>query len=143
MNISAGRTTYIIWIIIFGIPFFIIFMPLLVNGFSSSVLPLMLCWGVSLLFIIFWISRFNIKIDNECIYYRSLFSGETCIRFTDIISVKHKVGMYKYTDRFLPPIRLEIRGRRGKLIAINLKVFNREDIDSIIKWLAIRGFDKV
>lgn len=143
MNVSAGRSTYTVWIVIFGVPFVIIFISLLVNGFTSSFLTLLFCLVVMLFFVVFWISRFNLKIDDECIYYSSLFSGTTCIRFTDITSVRHRVGIYKYTDRFLPPVRLEIRGRNGDVIIINLKVFNREDIDSIIKWLAIRKFDKV
>ena len=51
--------------------------------------------------------------------------------------------MYKYTDRFLPPVRLEIKGKRGAIIVINLKVFNREDVESIIKWFVNRGFSKI
>lgn len=143
MNISAGRSTYIIWFSILSIPILIVFIAMLVRGFVFSVVPVLCCWGIMLFFTFFWISRFNLKIDSKSICYRDLFSGAKCIDFADIVSVKHRIGIYKYTDRFLPPVRLEIKGKRGAIIVINLKVFNREDVESIIKWFVNRGFSKI
>lgn len=143
MNISAGRSTYIIWFSILSIPILIIFVAMLVRGFVFSVVPVFCCWGMMLFFVSFWISRFNLKVDSKYICYRSLFSGTNCIHFADIVSVKHRIGIYKYTDRFLPPVRLEIKGKRGAVIVINLKVFNREDVESIIKWFVNRGFSMI
>ncbi|EPE1342919.1 hypothetical protein ACSGTJ_004440, partial [Salmonella enterica] len=114
MNISAGRSTYIIWFSILSDPVLIIFSALLVRGFVFSVVPVFCCWGGMLSFVFFWISRFNLRADGEYICYRSLFSGEICIHFADIIIVKHRSGMYRYTDRFLPPLRLEIKGKRNQ-----------------------------
>ena len=143
MNISAGRSTYIIWFSILSIPILIVFVAMLVRGFVLSVVPVFCCWGIMLFFVFFWISKFNLKIDGKYICYSSLFSGTDCIHFADIVSVKHRVGIYKYTDRFLPPVRLEIKGKRGGVIVINLKVFNGEDVESIINWFVNRGFSKI
>lgn len=143
MNISAGRSTYIIWFSILSIPILIILVAMLARGFVFSFIPVFCCWGVMLFFVFFWISRFNLKIDSKCICYRNFFSGANCIHFADVVSVKHRIGICKYTDRFLPPVRLEIVGKRGAIIVINLKVFNREDVESIIKWFIKRGFSKI
>lgn len=143
MNISVGRSAYIIWFSILSTPILIVFVAMLVRGFVFSVVPVFCCWGIMLFFVFFWLSRFNLKLDSKHICYRSLFSGANCIHFADVVSVKHRIGIYKYTDRFLPPARLEIKGRRGQVIVINLKVFNREDVESIIKWFVNRGFNKI
>lgn len=142
MNISPGRSTYIVWFSILSIPIFIIFVAILVRGFIASVVPVFYCWGMMLFFAFFWISRFNLRLENNYIYYRSLFSGANYIHLADVVSVKHRVGIYKYTDRFLPPVRLEIKGKRGLVIVINLKVFNRKDVESVIEWFVNRGFSK-
>lgn len=143
MNIYAGRSTYIIWFSILSVPVLIIFSALLVRGFVFSVVPVICCWGRMLSFVFFWISRFNLREDGEYICYRSLFSGEICIHLADIISVKHRSGMYKYTDRFLPPLRLEIKGKRKQVIIVNLKIFSKKDVYSIIEWFSIRGFNNI
>ncbi|EDT2961879.1 hypothetical protein EK72_002654 [Salmonella enterica subsp. enterica] len=143
MNISAGRSTYIIWFSILSDPVLIILSALLVRGFVFSVVPVFCCWGGMLSFVFFWISRFNLRADGEYICYGSLFSGEICIHFADIIIVKHRSGMYRYTDRFLPPLRLEIKGKRNQVIMVNLKVFSKEDVYSLIEWFSIRGFNNI
>lgn len=143
MDISAGRSTYIIWFSMLSIPILIVFIAILVRGFVFSVVPVLCCWGIMLFFAFFWISRFNLKIDSKSICYRKLFSGTKCIEVADIVSVKHRIGTCKYTDRFLPPVRLEIKGKRGAIIVINLKIFNRKDVESIIKWFVNRGFSNI
>ena len=128
MNISAGRSAYIVWMLILGIPFLIILIALLFRGFVSGVVPVFFCWSLITLFAFLWLSRFSVKIDNEYICYRSLLSGNNCVRISDITSIKYKTGIEKYTDRFLPTIRLEIEEKKGKFIIINLKVFGQRDV---------------
>lgn len=134
MNIFAGKTTYIIFSSILGIPFLIFLLVILFKGPIASAVHVLFFLSFCELFVFFYVSRFNIKIDNERIHYRSLFSGVTYIDLSDICSVTYKVGSVKYSERFLPFYRLEIKGG-GKVIMINLKVFDRKDIKLLNDFL--------
>lgn len=134
MNIFAGKTTYIMLSSILGAPSLIFLLVILFKGPIASAVHVLCFLFFCELLVCFYISRFNIRINNERIHYRSLFSGTTCIGLSDIHSIKYKIGAVKYSERFLPFYRLEIKGG-GKVIIINLKVFDRADIKSLNELL--------
>ena len=70
-----------------------------------------------------------------------MFGGYTEIKCADIESAKLGVGIKKYLDRFLPPVRLNISynvdGARKEL-AINLKVFDAKANSLILSHISQR-----
>lgn len=138
MNISAGKSTYVVFSSLVGVPFFIFITVLVTKWPAPGVIYVLLL----LLFLesagCFWISRFNLRIDNESIYYRSLFSGTVHIKLQEIKSVRYRVGATKYKDRFMPNYRLEIKDKNNKLMIVNLKVFNISDVRKLNEHLNIK-----
>ena len=135
MNLSAARSTYVIIFIAFGCPFLGVLVLLLFKGIMPGILPMLFVSFLLMIGAIFWVFMFRVKMGNGMICYRSLFSGENCINLSRVDSVVYKTGFKKYSDRFLPFIRLEIKERQGKTMIINLKIFDRNDIKLLKKYL--------
>ncbi|WP_157730397.1 hypothetical protein [Escherichia albertii] len=141
MDLSAARSTYVIISVIFGCPFLGVLALLLFKGIVPGIFPILFASFLLMIGAILWVFMFRIKMENDMICYRSLFSGENCIHLSKIDSVVHKTGFEKYSDRFLPFIRLEVKERQGNTMIINLKIFNKNDIKLLKKYLD-EGFIK-
>jgi hypothetical protein len=88
-----------------------------------------------------WVRQFSIELGNERMVYSSLFGGRKEIRLKDIESVVRSVGMRRYRDRFLPPIRLEVIPKSGtnmEKLTVNAKVFDREALDVLMTYLGAK-----
>ena len=87
-----------------------------------------------------WITRFELRFGGGEVVYRTLFAGRRTMPVAAIASVRRETGITRYTDRFLPPLRLELVPRPGmgfRKLVINVKVFEREGIAALERYLAV------
>ena len=70
--------------------------------------------------------------------YFSLATGQRSLPLKDIERAKIEVGTRTYSDRFRPPLRLDIRPFKSRSldpIVVNLKVFKDSDLRVLFEWL--------
>lgn len=142
MVIRAGTSTYLAFLLIWLVPSMLVLLGAAYAPPATSV------WGMFFLIVLFglglliWIRRFRIEYGESRICYTALFSGSNEIDTKDIESVVSEVGIHRYSDRFLPPNRLVLnlkQGSRKKRLVINIKVFNKKNIDAFVKFLEDRS----
>lgn len=89
------------------------------------------CW---MLGIYVWFRSFSIQVSDGTLQYHSLFGGSRVIPLSEIKRAAIEVGISKYTDRFRPLFRLSIVSKDSSF-DINLKVFNKEDLQTLFMVL--------
>lgn len=89
--------------------------------------------GAVFVFVLAWLASFEIRIDEQELSFRALFSGERRIRHVDI----RKIRLAFETGNGLQgPLRLIIEPTRDSGVArfsINAKVFSREAIQAVLE----------
>ena len=135
LDARAAASTYVV----FGL----MFVPLccfsiLVFRQSSSTI---LCSSV-LLLIFVWIRTYRIVVDGAELSYTSLFGGRQSVQLEEIASARTEIGI---RDALGPMYRLvlELSGHAEKSqIVINMKVFRREDMATLIGILRDKMTDQ-
>lgn len=138
-NYYAARSTYVVFLIILGIPFLICLLAYIKTPATDPFLILIFLFVVFLL-VLLWIKSFSLQIKEDCIEYHSLFK-KTKIRFSDIQKAELGFGMSEYADRFKPTVRLTLFRKDPALpnMEINMKIFAREDMQSVLNVLSAKG----
>lgn len=86
-----------------------------------------------------WFRRFLLEVSGNVLRYRSLLGGTKEIRFDDIRTTRIESGFPHYRDRFRPTLRMIVLPKEGAGAApfdINLKVFEKIDIDRLVEILS-------
>src|ERR1700760_3362310 len=132
IDARSSRSTYTVFSTIFGVLALLsFFFGLKRHDWGAFRICLIVLSGFLL-----WVASFRLKVDDQKLIYRSLFSGTRSIAFSEI--EKAEVG-FGVNDSFGPFYRLTIYpsaqfGQRP--IVINLKVFRRENIQHLSHVLA-------
>jgi hypothetical protein len=117
----------------------ILAIPFFISIFATKNQPSM--WIPVVILVIFavvvfvWMISFRIEVAFGMLKYHSLLGGTKEVRLNEIEVARIEVGYSKYMDRFRPPVRLCVRPQRGlgaKAFDINLRVFDRSDIDQLL-----------
>jgi hypothetical protein len=133
-SMRAAKSTYIVFTIIWAIPFLISLLSIYKMPMNKSLWLMEFIIISFAAFLMLWIYKFKIIITNTSVIYESLFNGVKEINLLDIEKATIKVGINKYTDRFLPPVRIEIKTKsNNEKLAINIKVFNKNDVVKLIE----------
>lgn len=135
MCLRAGRSTYLVFAVMFAI-------PLLINLFALLNDP---SWWEPVIIILLaavvcfaWLRSFEIVVAQGRLTYASLFRRAISIQLAEIAKVNIRTGCFTYIDRFKPTTRLIIHplsatGRSPMII--NLKVFDKKQIDVLLAFL--------
>lgn len=87
--------------------------------------------GIFISWYFIWRGAYAISL-NGALHYSSLFGGYRQVRFEDIGSARIIVGLHPTR----PTVRLEIYPVDDEEpVVINRKVFQRTDMDSVVRWL--------
>lgn len=130
--LRAGRSTYLVFAVMFAVPLLINLLALLRDR----------TWWQPVIIILFvvvacfaWLWSFKIVVANGRLTYSNLFQRPVSVQLSEIAKVDIQMGCFTYLDRFKPTIRLIIRclPSTGKnQISINMKVFNKKQIDALL-----------
>ena len=109
-----------------------------------DLLKIIVAWIFASTITFFWLIFYRIELSNESISYRTIWKlgRTTSLTFSEINKAEIKIGVFKYTDRFKPTVRLELKPKPGvkKLpIIINLKVFSENDMKKLLNILDSKG----
>lgn len=111
-------------------------------GHTSLWLPACICLAVLVLTNI-WVFSHRLEVENGFLRYTSLFGPKVTISVAEIAATKHQVGSKKFSDRFLPTVRLKIVPSRESSVSsfvINQKIFKKEEIEQLAE--AIGGKER-
>ncbi|HEY0159836.1 MAG TPA: hypothetical protein VGF28_21300 [Thermoanaerobaculia bacterium] len=100
---------------------------------ARSPLPYILFGTV--VFLVSWMSAYELTYSRDGIRYRSLFGGRRSLAIADVDHARIDIGVFTYTDRFKPTTRLVVEGRDGPALVINLKVFRKDCVEGLIAVL--------
>jgi len=131
-----GRRSFIVFFLIFLSPL-ILYLFIAITKDVSAWKVVLLIAGIVLAFY-FWIFLHIIDIYPNRISYYSLIGGRRTLYFNEVEWWSIRVGVFKYMDRFKPTVRFEIEpyvdtGKKPIIIAI--KLFRKEDIDTVLNLL--------
>jgi len=119
----AIASTYIVFGVIFGIPF--VLMASRWRDAGARQIAALVAAGAVLCFI--WIARFRIVITKDTLYFRSLFSSSQVPRRG--IRAAHVSFRASASNG---PLRLVVKVDGGREIDINAKVFSRDAIAAVL-----------
>ena len=88
-----------------------------------------------------WIYSQTVELFNDRITHSSWFFRKRTVFLKDIDKWSIQVGVFKYTDRFKPTVRLEIHAKKilnVKPIFIPLKLFNKPDLEPLFDALPLK-----
>ena len=135
MYLRTGRSAYLGFAIMFSVPF-LLYLCVLWKDQSwwqpviIIFLAAVICFG--------WLRSFKIVVAKGQLTYVSLFQRAVSIQLSEIAKVDIQIGCFTYLDRFKPTTRLIIQPQpsTGKSpISINLKVFDKKQIDVLLAFL--------
>ena len=91
-----------------------------------------------------WLFSFKIELSDEDITYRTMWNyfRPYSLSFADIGKAVMKVGTIKYSDRFKPTVRMELKPKRGiqkRTMIINLKIFDKKEMKYVFDFLQSKG----
>ena len=145
MIIRAARSTYIVVLLIWAAPTFLVTAALVRNSSLPSVWAMAALTAAIGMILYFWIYLFRIEVDAYKLSYTTLFGGRRTLRLSDLGSVRFMVGYRRYCDRFLPPVRLEIclrKGVDGPCMVINAKIFDHKALNELMRRLDLHAHEK-
>ena len=135
-KIKPGKRPYIV--------FFVMYFPLIVFGVYVAVHKNSSAWTLTNMFTVImlsfhaWIYSQTIELFQNRITHYSWFFRERTIFLKDIDKWSLQIGVFRYTDRFKPTVRLEIYAKKElkiKPIIIPLKLFNESDLKPLFDAL--------
>jgi hypothetical protein len=111
---------------------------------DAGLLKIIVAWIFASAIIFLWLMFFRIEMSDEGISYRTIWKlgRAASLTFSEIDKAEIKIGVFKYTDRFKPTVRLELKPKPGvkKLpLIINLKVFPANDLKKVFTILDSKG----
>jgi hypothetical protein len=137
--LRAAPSGYIIFIGVFCFPILLLGIiaavkdPSMWKGVAATLI-LMIVWAA-------WLASFRIVLTHDTISYTTI-RGTVSMALSEIDKAEIHVGEYQYKDRFRPTIRLELHPYKGigkKPMVINLKVFGKQDIRLLLKYLNVHN----
>lgn len=134
-KIKPGKRPYIVFFLISLIPLSLSIIASI--GERSFLLAAFICI-VWLILVWLWIYSQTIELFQNRITHYSWFFRERTIFLKDIDKWSLQIGVFRYTDRFKPTVRLEIHAKKElktKPIIIPLKLFNKFDLEPLFDAL--------
>jgi hypothetical protein len=140
--IRAGKATYYVFLIIWIVPLVLAIATVIRSPTTRSL------WGMVCFVFVYgiclfvWVKRFKIECGEGRLRYTCLFGGCIEVSVRDVQSAAFELGIQRYCDRFLPPIRLVLTlkpNSKIRRLVINIKVFDRKQIDSLVVFLDANG----
>lgn len=132
-------SSYLIFIVIWGVPLIIFFSSYFVNGnieWGGIIICLFGMFGS-----ILWLSAYELKIAHDEVIYHSLFGGTVSLPVDSIMKAEFEMGFATFSDRFRPTLRLVLEpdsSTRKKPIIINVKPFDQKDLQAFLAILDSR-----
>jgi len=139
--IRAGKKIYVVFGIIWSVP---LICGMLVLYKDPLVWQFPVVIALMTTFCFFWLRFFKIELSDDGILYRTLWNlgRSKSLAFTEISKVEIKIGIFKYSDRFKPTVRLDLypnRSVKKPPIVINMKVFAERDLKTFFDLLGSKG----
>jgi len=89
--------------------------------------------GVMLLLL--WLRVFQVRIDDDVVYYRSLRYGRVRLDRSNVRSARLEEGWLTTRDRFRPYTRIAVKQTNGVTIVVNARIFAPHVIAEIVRVL--------
>ena len=136
LRFVAARSAYRLLIGLASFPSWVALVSLSTPGSVSFLLL-----GLGAMALVFlWLRRFTIEVTRDAITYRTLSSGTRTLRFTDIRKAAVEMGNVHEGFHTRPMIRLALypyQESGEERLDINMKVFEREDIQLLLSLLGL------
>ncbi len=131
-TITPSIRPYLVFTLIFAVPVCsFLWLTIMRDASAWKGLAINIFFLISILT---WIKFHIIRLYPDRLCYYSIFNGKKKIDRAGIKKWSLKIGVFKYTDRFKPTVRLEIVTNTDN-ITIPVKLFRQEDINAIMDWL--------
>ena len=146
--LQAGKKVYFVFGIILGAPFLVGLLALYKMSsqgyFEAGLLKIIALWLLGSTFTFLWLRVARIELSDEAIFYRSIwrFGRIISLTFSEINKAEIKIGVFKYSDRLKPTVRLELTPKpliKKPPIIINLKILSENDAKKIFDFLDSKG----
>jgi hypothetical protein len=115
-----------------------------VHTFHANIRDALILMIAPLGFVYLWLSSFRLKVKNNTIWYKTLFSRTIKVDVLKVSCVPTNSDDYKRMENIKPPFRLELyidKIINNKTMWINLKVLSAEDIRRLFAYLESKGVD--
>lgn len=142
ITLRPPRSTYLIFCLIWAVPL-ALGVVLAVQDLNRWQLLAVAAAGIVLS--ILWIASHEVRLSNGELTYRTPFRKRRSVSLAEVDEAEVKVGVFRYTDRFKPTVRLEIVAKRSSgrgPIIIGLKLFAKGDVQRLFDAIGLDELTK-